>query len=96
MLHLAEEVELRKESEKAKYQGIKDKMLAAVADEEMTVDDLEPQSEDAGQNEETENVVVPSKPPPRKTQKQRRKAAQLLAEVVFLSSKKTLLTEYVF
>ncbi|GJJ14638.1 hypothetical protein Clacol_008904 [Clathrus columnatus] len=76
----AHEVELRKETEKAKYESIKEKMLAAVPDDGMTVDNLELQPEETGQGAEMERVTHRLTSQPRKTQKQRRKAAQLLAE----------------
>lgn len=78
LISSAEDFERKKEAEKAKYQSLKEKMLAAVPDDDMTLDNLEPQTEG---EDNPENVAPASKLPPRKTQKQRRRAAQLLAEV---------------
>lgn len=79
LISSAEEFERKKEAEKSKYQSIKEKMLAAVPDEGMTLDDLESPAE-GEQAQNPEDVAPASKLPPRKTKKQRRKAARLLAE----------------
>ncbi|KAF8508729.1 tumor suppressor protein Gltscr2 [Hysterangium stoloniferum] len=85
----AHEIELRREAEAAKFDGVKERMESArraVAEEigaaGMIVDKGDGPDEDEGRTVANgEDPIVPThKAPPRKTQKQRRKAAQILAE----------------
>lgn len=91
LLLAAHEIELRRETDSAKFEGVKERMDASrrTAAEEaengapgMLLDTSDPSMEVENDVEVAQNSVVPmSKAPLRKTQKQRRKAAQILAEV---------------
>lgn len=92
LLLTAHEIELRREADAAKFEGVKERMDAArrtvaegvengapgmlIDTGDNTVEDVEKDAEDP-----QSKVVPTSQVPPRKTQKQRRRALQILAEV---------------